>query len=331
MKYIQYLYGLLNSVLLFEVRLLMMIVKCIYDLRFKRKLIIPKVIVNVDGGICSQMHQYLIGEIFRKKGYIVEYSLNFYKKRSCVVERLLKIYEKKDESVVQGNIRNFDLLKAFPGLSFKKVSKWNDFLYRNCYFYWGKYPASQDVSWTNLSAPIFLGGYYYDPKDMYKGLFQETFKVSIDVMNAIDRHVYENIPEESIAVHVRRGDLSVYHEAYGVPVTIDYFRKAISFFYELLKNPVFYFFSDDLEYVRTKLLPSLPKDISCILLSNGEDKGYIDLFLISRCTHQITSKGTLGKFGALLNITPGKKIVVFENDPQLFYFNRYSDYLICIS
>ena len=46
---------------------------------------------------------------------------------------------------------------------------------------------------------------------------------------------------------------------------------------------------------------------------NGSDKGYMDLFLIARCKHQITSKGTLGKYGALLGDN-SEKMVVLCND-----------------
>ena len=46
---------------------------------------------------------------------------------------------------------------------------------------------------------------------------------------------------------------------------------------------------------------------------NGSDKGYMDLFLIAHCKHQITSKGTLGKYGALLMDNSGK-IVIMSDD-----------------
>ena len=47
----------------------------------------------------------------------------------------------------------------------------------------------------------------------------------------------------------------------------------------------------------------------------------MDLYLISKCKHQITSKGSLGKYGALLNPQKDKIIVVSEDDEQTFMFN----------
>ena len=46
----------------------------------------------------------------------------------------------------------------------------------------------------------------------------------------------------SIAVHVRRGDLAEYNIAYGYPVTINYFVEAIKYIKEKTIDPVFYFF-----------------------------------------------------------------------------------------
>lgn len=40
----------------------------------------------------------------------------------------------------------------------------------------------------------------------------------------------------------------------------------------------------------------------------------MDLFLISHCTHQITSKGTLGKYGALLNDNIRKIVVLCDDE-----------------
>ena len=39
----------------------------------------------------------------------------------------------------------------------------------------------------------------------------------------------------------------------------------------------------------------------------------MDLFLIARCRHQITSKGTLGKYGALLGDNPEKTVVLCDD------------------
>lgn len=48
-----------------------------YKRMLKARLVTPKVVVLMDGGICSQMLQYLLGEFFRKRGCKVVYDLSF--------------------------------------------------------------------------------------------------------------------------------------------------------------------------------------------------------------------------------------------------------------
>lgn len=48
-----------------------------YKRMLKAHLITPKVVILMDGGVCSQMLQYLLGEFFRKRGCKVVYDLSF--------------------------------------------------------------------------------------------------------------------------------------------------------------------------------------------------------------------------------------------------------------
>lgn len=282
----------------------------IYQLLLKEKLVSPSIIVRMDGGICSQMHQYLLGEIFRRKGINVEYELSFFK---------------KDGKDVNGiHVRNFDLLKMFPYLDFKAASFMKVKLYSLIYNYIGNYPDDLSVSWVDLLPPHILSGYYADPPYLYYPLYKEVFNVSqVGKMDSKNQCIYDSIESNnSVAIHVRRGDLSDYNIAYGYPVTIHYFVKAIKIMQEKVLAPTFYFFSDDKEYVEQELLPAIPFVIKSIIIENGPDKGFIDLLLISKCAHQITSKGSLGKHGALLSMNEDKIVIVSKDDTQTFMFDN---------
>lgn len=278
--------------------------KAVYGVCTKLHLAIPCIIVPIDGGICSQMHQYLIGEIFRKKGYRVKYSLSFFENFGTDCDGI--------------QARNFDLLKAFPYLPFRKATKWEAKFYSLAFKYIGLYPKSLDTEWIYLNPPRFLSGYYADPKGLYKNLYNEVFHSSASILDTENRILYDTIDGYSVAVHVRRGDLSSYNVAYGNPVTVDYFINAVKYMCNKYLSPTFYFFSDDMTYVETQLLPLLPKNICYRLIDNGAAKGYMDLMLISKCKHQITSKGSLGKYGALLDSSPLRTVIVSKDDTQIF-------------
>lgn len=292
-----------------------LVFKPIYFVITKLKWVKPIIIVPLDGGVCSQMHQYLIGQLLKSKGNRVEYDLLFYKKHGfdCDFKQ----------------VRNFDLIKAFPYLEFKEVSSLTSFLYRCSYFYKGQYPESFSLDWMNVTAPRYMGGYYANPDYLYSQLFVNTFFINPLVLDEANLKIFNSMRTNSVAIHVRRGDLSGYNEVYGYPVTEEYFHQAIEYINTIVKSPTFYIFTDDNDYVEKELLPKLPS-ITSVLVGNKADKGYMDIILISRCTHVITSKGTLGKYGSLFNMTKEKRIVASKDDNQLFCFDGYKENLVII-
>lgn len=275
-----------------------------YNSLLKRNLIAPQVICVIDGGICSQMHQYLLGQLYRQKGYKLRYDLSFYKKWGSDLNHQF--------------VRNFDLLKAFPYLKMKTASRIAIELYMNKYLRLGNNSGQrvEDFSFLQWVPPVFLAGYYHLPPEVWLPAFRALYKVDLSVLDLANRELIDEISkhETSVAVHVRRGDLKVELYEYGKPVSIEYFQKATSYFMKNMKSPFFYFFSDEPEWVHEELIGCLHlTDNYKIVNINGSDKGYMDLFLIAHCKHQITSKGTLGKYGALLMDNPGK-IVIMSDD-----------------
>lgn len=277
-----------------------------YKLLTKSHLISSKVIVLLDGGICSQMHQYLLGHCYVMKGERVYYDLSF--------------FEEWGSDLNSHFARNFDLLKAFPYLSFKEASKTMLEVYRKKYYNEGNNTEgnirTDDYSFLQKTAPVYLGGYYQLPVELWLESFRSLFRLVPDILDTVNRELYDDMTTvcHSVAVHVRRGDLKEEVFAYGKPATLDYFRAAVRFFNEKLSTPYFYFFSDEPDWVEEVLIHDLPLSTNCKVVNiNGSDRGYMDLYLIAACKHQITSKGTLGKYGALLMDCPQKYVVLCDD------------------
>lgn len=260
------------------------------------------IVLKVDGGICSQMHFYLVGEILRSRGNKVIYDLQWFD------------YDGMDCN--HRFSRNFDLLRMFPDLPFPRVSskvfgklyEWS-VPHSNDYFDTGSDP----FGWMDLRGPMHLSGYFHDPEEMFSHWFPKLFRADTSILTGNDRQVLTWIEEaehegDACAVHVRRGDLATYAEAYGEPASTGYFLKAIKAVAdEAAKNgrKVKYFiFSDEPDYVRESLLPLLTGYDVQLCDANGSDRGYCDLTLISQCRHVVSSQGSLGKYGALLRPVP---------------------------
>ncbi|GAE82621.1 hypothetical protein JCM10512_841 [Bacteroides reticulotermitis JCM 10512] len=205
--------------------------RSLYKKLVKYKVIAPKVIVLMDGGICSQMFQYLIGRIFEEKGYKVVFDLTFYKEWGSDMNNHF--------------VRNFDLLKAFPNLKMEIASDLMITVYKQKYFNLGNntYGKVDDFSFLQRKPPIYLGGYYHLPSRIWLPTFKSIFKILASGFDDSNQRMCSEIGQRhaSVAVHVRRGDLKNEIPAYGKPASVEYFRLAISYLFENVESPFFYF------------------------------------------------------------------------------------------
>ena len=285
-----------QSVVSFIWRIFGLAYKCL----LKIKVCEPYVIINIDGGICSQMHQYLLGYYIKTNGTHVLYDLTFFK---------------FGKDINGSYARNFDLCDAFIDIEISKANFFIRNIYKENFYYEGRFPIEQDLSWEFFSAPIYAGGYYADSCLLYKD-YERIFNINPLVLDNTNLAIYNSINEASVAVHVRRGDLANYNPAYGYPASKDYFRNSCLYFYKILNKPIFYFFSDEPDYIENEILPLLPSDLGYIIVRNGSEKGYFDLILMSKCSHHITSKGSLGKYASCLCPNHGT-VIVLKDDIQL--------------
>lgn len=252
------------------------------------------VIIRMDGGICSQMHFYMVGKILEGNGSSVRYDTRWFRTSGTDLDGRF--------------CRNFDLLRIFPGLKFEESDNRllnriyiSLFYRRNDYFA----DAAESLGWMNICAPAYLDGYFRDPEEMYASLFRKTFHADTEVLDAENRRTLERIDKagkngETCAVHVRRGDLARYNAAYGEPADTLYFKESIRLVARHGSNVRFFIFSDEPEWCRENIMPGMEMYDIHLCDNNGSDKGWCDLILMSRCRHQVTSQGSMGKYAALL-------------------------------
>ena len=266
-----------------------------------------KIIVWGDGGICSQIFFYTMALYLRKKGYKIQFDLNFFKN-----------YAKDCDGIFA---RNFDLKKAFPDFVIEEASDKEINYYRKHYK-----KNHNDV--YRFQAPLFIDGY----PDVMDILLKER-QFFIDHFHPVDIDTCQDVLEDilkhnSCAIHVRRGDLSKNKGVYGNPCDIDYFLKAIQLLSLYEEKVKFYFFSDELDWVEKNIIPVLPQNTDYrVCNQNGSDKGYLDLYLVSKCHHIIASKGSFGAFARILSNSDG----YFIGTMKSHYLSEHFDKCIFLS
>lgn len=150
---------------------------------------------------------------------------------------------------------------------------------------------------------FWLCGYWSGIK--YKSFPDFVFRNGMDAENQWIMKEIQN--SHSVSIHVRRGDYA------GVPsldiIRIDYYKKAVEFLNNRIRNLKYFIFSDDKEYIE-KNFGFI--DNKYIVKNNLGNDSYKDMQLMSCCQHNIICNSTFSLWGALLNRNPNKIVITPE-------------------
>ncbi len=262
-----------------------------------------KIIVRMDGGICSQIHQYLIGLYYSEKGYDVYYDLLWF------------YLDGKD--LLGNKNRFFRLNKLIPNLRIKRSCIVRSLYYKKIY---QKNSASTEPL-PDIKKNAYLGGYYTLPSAFcIKKLTELTLNPTH--LNIENERLKNTIMHDAsaVAVHCRRGDIALENEnGYWKEIQAEYYFKAM----ELFPGHSFYYFSDDILWVKQNIFASQRSSGKRIIICdvNSSSDGYLDLYLLSLFHRWICSEGTLGKMGCMLSKNKNKCIVL-PNDRDQDFFSK---------
>jgi hypothetical protein len=114
--------------------------------------------------------------------------------------------------------------------------------------------------------------------------------------------------EESVSVHIRRGDYlhSCFNSLFHVQ-DLDYYQAAIDQIQQKIKNPSFYIFTTDYEWTKEQFSKlKIPFNIVDI---NKGSQSYMDMILMSKCKHNIIANSSFSWWGAWLNRNEEKMVI----------------------
>ncbi|MGN1264600.1 MAG: alpha-1,2-fucosyltransferase [Muribaculaceae bacterium] len=111
----------------------------------------------------------------------------------------------------------------------------------------------------------------------------------------------------SVSIHVRRGDYITKGNIgiYGNICTIEYYKNAINRICEIVDAPKFFVFSNDITWVKD----NLPLGDAVFVSHNSGMDSWQDMYLMSKCKHNIIANSTFSWWGAWLNENEDKKVI----------------------
>lgn len=150
---------------------------------------------------------------------------------------------------------------------------------------------------------VFWGGWhseknFLDVEEDVRKIF--TFPVQNDTEY---NSMLDNVRKEknSVSIHVRRGDYlnipkSSYYQFAGV-ATDEYYQQAIQYINEHIVNPVFYVFSNDIEWCKQNIHC---KNVIFVTCNTGLNS-WRDMQLMAECRHHIIANSSFSWWGAWLS------------------------------
>lgn len=252
------------------------------------------------GGLGNQMFQYALLLSLRNRGYRINVDTSMY--GSIAMHNgyeLDKVFGISEDAVPGGRIR-----RTWIRLINKFKPKWlctyetqlifdeSVLLHPHRYIigYWQNELYFKNVEGDVRSAFVF------------KGIDKVNQKIAQEMENT-----------NSVAMHIRRGD---YAKSNMTLLKDDYYQKAVSFINSKVESPVFYLFSDDKEEA-ARIASQCNIFYKIIDVNSGRDS-YKDMFLLSRCKHNIIANSSFSWWGAWLNANIGKIVIA----PQVWIERR---------
>ena len=150
------------------------------------------------------------------------------------------------------------------------------------------------------NAHLFIQGYFQS--NLYFEEFATQIKKDIKI-DFLKTELVSNIAKkitssQSVSIHVRR-------IAYDNLLEIKYYLDAIDFITKKIESPLFFVFSDDIDWCKTNFSN---KDNFVFIMHDIDDE-IADFWLMTLCKHHIIANSSFSWWGAWLSNNLDKKVV----------------------
>lgn len=165
------------------------------------------------------------------------------------------------------------------------------------------YPYDQHIE--EITDDTYLKGYWQNERyfNEYRNDILRMYTPCYIQAEGCMKNIAKVCNCESVAVHVRRGD----YVKLGICLDWAYYYKAINLVKSKIKNPVFFVFSDDLEYAR-RIFANYNEEFRYINYSSN-NQTLDDFFIMKSCKHIIMANSSYSWWAAWLNDNPDKLVV----------------------
>lgn len=269
------------------------------------------VTIRLRGGLGNQMFQYAFGRsLTLKSGDILALDLDeFTWVNSKFTKRKYELLNfNLPDTILTGNYYRFSaltktetiyrplrkILKKFPrnplGILIEQTNNYNNNL-------------------INYPDRVYYDGYWQSYK--YFEEFREKIchEFTPKILSNDDCSFIKKIQKiNSVAVHIRRGDYvtNIHANRNNGLCALNYYYEAVNHILSKYSDLHFFLFSDDVKWVAENFKIDAPFSV---VDSNGENKAFMDIYLMSKCSHHIIANSSFSWWGAWLSESKDKTVI----------------------
>lgn len=250
------------------------------------------IVVKIKSGLGNQMFQYALGKrLSLDWGDELKYDLSWYsEKRKGETPRQMEI---KDFDIVFEEASKSEIEKNKPNYFAKTLERIRGRLDRNYFFKFHKHLLKKKQN-------IYLDGYFQSFKyiePIRKELISDFVLRDGFCDEAVDIKKQIQACDQSVAIHVRRGDYVTTCKDWNGLCSVEYYKKGIDKIRNKYEDLKLFIFSDEIEWAKE----NLKFDIPMVFVSRPGLKATEEILLMSLCEHQIIANSTFSWWGAWLN------------------------------
>jgi hypothetical protein len=259
------------------------------------------IIVRILGGLGNQLFQYAAARsLAEQHNTIVKLDITGFK------DYQLRNFDLRALGLPFEFATNDEIVKWKAKNSFQRIQSyltpygWRRF-YKQPYFHY-------DTRFNKLGDNVYLQGFFQSEQYFLpiKSIVRKEYSIAEPLIQKVKALGTELKEQPSVALHIRRGDYKNeetlrYHGI--VPTT--YYQQAVQLVQSRIKNPQFYIFSDDAQWVKDNLKLEQATIVSGALSQTH----FEDLYLMSQCRHNIIANSSFSWWGAWLNDHPEKIVI----------------------
>jgi len=278
-------------------------------------------VVRISGGLGNQMFQWAFGKALSLQyNTSVVYDLSFYRYTNDNVTARSYELNLFEASVIELDTEEYKI-QPLPGSRLGRLQLMLDRIRGKKELIRIDESEYKVLLRSTLlrKSDLYFNGYWQN-EDYFKFCDHKirqafTPRESLLSSDTVQSVITEIRNRNSVSIHFRRGDYvtdpktAQYH---GV-CSLSYYEAAVNHITQKIRNPYFYIFSDDPAWVKKNFTLSYDHHIM-------EDKQYssvIDMYLMSICQHHIIANSTFSWWGAWLNDSPQKLVIV----PQRWFLD----------